>query len=118
MDILTKRFTYRLLALTSDQIRELSESSPGVRVRPHWRRPNLFVATIPLRDEKDCDLARQVATVLCPEHIDHDVFVSITTESDTIIVDVPGFILTFVSEIGCGISFSCTLLTPAPLLEA
>lgn len=108
----TARHAYRLLALSDAEARRLTAVLPTFRIRAHWRDPHVFAASLPLLGPEDCDHARRAAAMLHPARAGHDLFASVVTDADTFIVGVPDFIVDLVRDLGCGVTFSCTLVAP------
>ena len=99
--------SFRFLTLTPKQGQDLKASIPGSELGRHFKTKKV-VGCVPLtgrtRIESIIDFA--AAHGLKPE--DCDIFVSVTTDRDTLIVDVPRIVNKIISEMDCQVVFSFT----------
>lgn len=103
--------TFRFLALTDPAVADLQMLQVGVDSRRSFNRPGYLTGTFPLTDGENYDWIDQFINKHGIREEDYDVFVSLSTDSDSDIVGVPAFAMNLSRRVGGGITFSYTVLS-------
>jgi len=97
----------RLLSLTKEEASEIAQSNPEVGISPHFKSGN-DVAYAPL----SLTTISLFQTYISKYRIgarDHDIFVSLTSDRDTGIVDVPSIVNEAILKLGSRVVLSYTV---------
>ena len=100
--------SFRFLALTPKQGQYLADAFPASELGGHFKTGKV-VGCVPLnsRTKVDSIIAFAAKYGLKPKAC--DIFVSVSTDSDTQIVDVPKIVNRIIKDFDCQMTFSFTL---------
>ncbi len=107
----TERISFRFLALTEQMVADLLTAQPGVKSRSSYNRPGCFTGVFALEEGKDYDWICSFIAKYGISEGDHDIFVSLSTDSDSAIVSVPAFAMRLSCRVAGGMTFSFTVLS-------
>lgn len=107
----TEKFSFRFLALTDQMVADLREVQPRVKSRKSYNRPGFFTGVFLLEDGEDYDWICSFIARHGINEGDHDIFVSLSTDSDSAMIDVPAFAMKLSRRVGGGMTFSFTVLS-------
>ena len=101
--------SFRFLALTPQQGRDLMAAIPGTRLGRHFKTKKV-VGCISVTSRTKIDQIAGFQRTHGVKQSDCDVFVSISTHRDTEIVDVPRIVNRIIKKVNCQVvfSFTCT----------
>jgi hypothetical protein len=101
------RVIFRFLALTPKQAKDLKAAFPSCELGRHFKTGRL-VGCIALNSRSKIDPVVSFKTAHEVKAKDCDVFVSLLTDNDTGIINVPDVVNRLIREIDCRIVFSFT----------
>lgn len=99
--------SFRFLHLSLESARRLEKLHRAVTVKKHKRDGDLG-AYFTLDENLDYNWLQEFIEEEKIPGTEFDIFVSLVTEDDTWIVEVPSFVVVLVRQIGGRITFSCT----------
>lgn len=107
----TERIGFRFLVLTDQALVELRGFQEGVMSRPSRSAPGFVTGGFDLVEGRNYDW---IGPFIAKHSLDasyYGLFVSLATDNDSDIMDVPHFALTLSRSVGGEISFSFTVLS-------
>ena len=103
------RFSFRVIGISRSEAETIGALGSGYdfRVTKYFKDKNLYVFSLKIVPNIDYSQLWEFTKNL--NEVKYDVFVSVSTRSDTMIVDVPEFVTKFVRETSCQLTFSFTV---------
>lgn len=106
-----ERVVFRFLALTKDMVANLREFQEGVDSRSSYNHPGYVTGTFLLQEGESYEWIESFIAKHGIREEEYDIFVSLSTDSDSEIVDVPAFAMALSRKVGGGMTFSFTVLS-------
>ena len=106
-----ERVLFRFLALTKDIVADLRNFQGGIDSRNSHKHPGYVTGTFSLQEGEGYEWIEPFIAKHGIREDQYDIFVSISTDSDSEIVDVPTFAMRLSRRVGGGMTFSFTVLS-------
>jgi hypothetical protein len=107
-----EEFWFRFLFLNDAQVAALKEHAPDAGARANRTRPDRLCGSFQLEAGQSYDWLPGLIRQWGVNEDEYGVFVSLVTEHDSEIVDVPPYVLDLHKRIGGQIWFSFTVVSP------
>lgn len=108
-------FSVRVIGVRSDLVQKFNENYSEIlhSVCPYFKDKSLSVVSIQLDDETDLELVSIALSIFNDKCLSTDIFISVSSDVDTQILDFPKFATDAIRLLSVNISLSYTIFSDA-----
>lgn len=104
-------FSLRFISISMQDVQSILDELPSeiVSVRPYCKDKSKLVVVLDLNENLDYE-ALSTSIKKKASDLDYDIFVSVTSEADSEIIDIPDYVVNLVRKTNSRLTFSFTVV--------